>query len=366
MKPNWLILCLALAPLFPSPAPGARLKDLVTIEGVRDNQLIGYGLVVGLAGTGDRRQALFSAQSLTNMLERMGVSVPPTAIRVNNTAAVMVTAALPAFAQPGMHIDITAAAIGDASNLQGGILVLTSLRGADGQVYAIAQGPVMTGGFAGGRGGSSQTVNHPTVGRSPGGATVERAAPSLAPKGAIRLQVRNSDFTTASRIATALNQHFTAPTPIARAENSGLVTVAVPTAYSARVPDLIAEIESLAVEADHRAKVVLNERTGTIVLGKDVRVAPVAILHGNLSVEIQTNLEVSQPNPMGQGTTQVVPQTSTTAKEEKARSLMLKQGATVEELVRALAAIGSTPRDVIAILENLRTAGALDAEIEVI
>jgi flagellar P-ring protein precursor FlgI len=351
--------------LVPSSAPAARLKDLVSIEGVRDNQLIGYGLVVGLAGTGDRRQALFSAQSLTNMLERMGVSVPPAAIRVNNTAAVMVTATLPAFAQPGMHIDITAAAIGDSSNLQGGILVLTSLRGADGQVYAIAQGPVMTGGFSAGRGGSSQTVNHPTVGRTPGGATVERPAPSLAPKSAIRLQVRHSDFTTASHIVAALNQHFN-PKPVARAENSGLVTVTVPPDYVTRVTDFVAEIENLQVEADRPARVVINERTGTIVLGKDVRVAPVAILHGNLSIEIQTTIEVSQPGPLAQGTTQAVPQTSVSAKEEKARSVLLKQGATVEDLVRALSAIGSTPRDVIAILQNLRSAGALDAEVEVI
>ena len=349
-----------------APAPAARLKDLVSIEGVRDNQLIGYGLVVGLAGTGDRRQAVFSAQSLTNMLERMGVSVPSTAIRVNNTAAVMVTATLPAFAQPGMHIDITAAAIGDASNLQGGILVLSSLRGADGQVYAIAQGPVMTGGFAAGRGGTSQTVNHPTVGRTPGGATVERAAPSLAPKSAIRLQIRQSDFTTASRIVAALNLRFTGEKPVARAENSGLVTVAVPAEYAARVTEFIAEIESLTVEADRPARVVINERTGTIVLGKDVRVAPVAILHGNLSVEIQTTVQVSQPNALAQGTTEVVPQTTVAVKEEKARNILLKQGATVEDLVHSLAAIGSTPRDVIAILQSLRTAGALDAEIEVI
>jgi flagellar P-ring protein precursor FlgI len=356
---------LAASLLLPGTASAARLKDLVSIEGVRDNQLIGYGLVVGLAGTGDRRQALFSAQSLTNMLERMGVSVPPAAIRVNNTAAVMVTATLPAFAQPGMHIDITAAAIGDASNLQGGILVLTSLRGADGLVYAIAQGPVMTGGFSAGRGGNSQTVNHPTVGRAPAGATVERVAPSLAPKGSIRLQVGHSDFTTAAHIVAALNQHFPAK-PVARAESSGLVTVAVPPEYAARVTDFIAELESIPVEADRPARVVINERTGTIVFGKDVRVAPVAILHGNLSIEIQTTVEASQPNTLAQGTSQLVPNTTVTAKEDKARSVLLKQGATIEDLVRALAAIGSTPRDVIAILQNLRSAGALDAEVEVI
>src|ERR1043166_956841 len=206
MKLIALSLLVALAA--PAAAPPSRLKDLVAIEGVRDNQLIGYGLVVGLAGTGDRRQTLFSAQSLTNLLERMGVTVPATAIRVTNTAAVLVTATLPPFAQPGMRIDSTVAAIGDAANLQGGILVLTSLRGADGQVYAVAQGPVVTGGFSSGRGGAGQTVNHPTVGRAPGGAIVERAAPSIAPRGFVRLQLRQSDFTTSARIVDAINQRF--------------------------------------------------------------------------------------------------------------------------------------------------------------
>jgi len=367
MKPLIQTLFLAALVLLPHPASGAaRLKDLVAIEGVRDNQLIGYGLVVGLSGTGDRRQALFSAQSLTNLLERMGVSVSPTAIRVANTAAVMVTATLPPFAQPGMRLDITAAAIGDASNLQGGILVLTSLRGADGQVYAVAQGPVMTGGFSSGKGGTSQTVNHPTVGRGLGTATVERGAPSVAPKGVVRLQVRQSDFTTTTRIVEAVNHKFDNPKPLAQADNAGLVSVTVPATYSSRVTEFISELENLSVEADRPARVVINERTGTIVLGKDVRVSPVAILHGNLSVEIQTVMQVSQPNPLTGGNTEVIPQTTVSAKEEKARNVVLKQGATVEELVRALASIGSTPRDVIAILQNLRAAGALQAEIEVI
>ena len=361
-----LALPLLAALLVPSQARATRLKDLVSIEGVRENQLIGYGLVVGLAGTGDHRQTMFSAQSLTNMLERMGVTVSPTAIRVNNIAAVMVTATLPAFAQPGMRLDITAAAIGDAANLQGGILLLTSLRGADGQVYAVAQGPVMTGGFAAGKAGNSQTVNHPTVGRAPAGAIVERAAPSIAPKNIIRLQLHQSDFTNTTRIVDAVNKHFHAAAPPARAETPGLISVSVPPEFAARTMQFVSELENLTVEADRPARVVINERTGTIVLGKDVYVAPVAILHGNLSVEIQTSLAVSQPNPLAQGTTEVVPQTTTTAKEEKTRNLVLKKGATVEELVRALASIGSTPRDVIAILQNLRAAGALEAEIEVI
>jgi flagellar P-ring protein precursor FlgI len=347
-------------------APAARLKDLVEIEGVRENQLMGYGLVVGLAGTGDKRTTLFSAQSLANMLSRMGVSVSPTDIRVANTAAVMVTATLPAFAQPGTRIDVTAAAIGDATNLQGGILVLTSLRGADGQVYAVAQGPVMTGGFAAGRGGAAQTVNHPTVGRSPEGAIVERVAPSVEPRTVVRLQLRRSDFTTSARIVEVVNGKFGGG--VAHAENAGLVSVAIPGEFAAKATEFISALENLPVEADRPARVVINERTGTIVLGKDVRIAPVAILHGNLSVEIQTTYSVSQPAPLsGPGaTTAVVPDTKVTAKEEKSRNLVLKQGATVEELVRALAAIGSTPRDVIAILQNLRSAGALDAEVEVI
>ncbi len=352
--------------VFPAPA-ATRLKELVALEGMRDNQLVGYGLVVGLAGTGDRKQTIFSAQTLTNMLERMGVSINPTAITVKNTAAVMITGTLPPFAQPGSRIDVTAAAIGDAQNLQGGLLVLTSLRGADGQVYAIAQGPVVTGGFVAGRGGNNQTVNHPTVGRVPAGAIVERQPPSLAPNGKIRLQLRDADFTTSARIAEAVNRKFTpGGAPLAHAENSALVSVAIPADYASRSIEFISELEKVTVDADRPARVVINERTGTIVMGGEVHVSPVAIMHGNLNIEIQTTYAVSQPNPLATGTTQVVPQVAVGAKEEKSRNLVLKQGATIEELVRALASIGSTPRDIIAILQNLRAAGALEAELEVI
>src|SRR5579863_4082944 len=208
----------------PAAFAATRLKELVALGGVRDNQLIGYGLVVGLAGTGDRQQTLFSAQSLANMLERMGLTVNPTAITVKNTAAVMVTATLPPFAQPGMHIDVTAAAMGDAQNLQGGILLLTALRAGDGQIYAVAQGPVVTGGFSAGRGSSnSQTVNHPTVGRVPAGGLVERPSPSVIPTSLVQLQLRYADFTTSARIAEAVNRRFTSTgTPLAKAENSSL------------------------------------------------------------------------------------------------------------------------------------------------
>jgi flagellar P-ring protein FlgI len=344
-----------------------RLKDLVSVEGVRENQLVGYGIVVGLNRTGDKQQTIFTTQSLAAMLEKMGVAVSSTAIKVSNTAAVMVTATLPAFAQPGMKIDVTAAAIGDATNLQGGLLLMTSLRGANGQVYAVAQGPIVTGGFVSGRGGSSQTVNHPTVGRAPGGASVERPAPSVEPGARVRLQLRNADFATSSRVAEAINKQFPAQPPIAQAENPGLVGINTPADWKGRMTEFVASLEELRIEVDAPARIVVNERTGTIVMGKEVRIAPVAILHGNLSVEIQTTYTVSQPGPMAQqGATEVIPQTTVSTRDEPTKNVILKQGATIEELVRALTAVGSSARDIIAILQNLRAAGALDAELDVI
>jgi flagellar P-ring protein precursor FlgI len=357
------LLCLSLAAGLPA---ATRLKDLVSIEGVRDNQLVGYGIVVGLNKTGDKAQTIFSTQSLANMLEKMGVAVTATAIKVANTAAVIVTATLPPFGQPGTKIDVTAAAIGDATNLQGGLLLMTSLRGANGQVYAVAQGAVVTGGFVAGRGGNNQTVNHPTVGRVPNGASIERLAPSVEPTSHVRLQLRNEDFATASHVAEVINKQFGAEKPVAFAENPGLIDIDTPTGWRPRMTEFIAAVEDLRVEVDVPARIVVNERTGTIVMGKEVRIAPVAILHGNLSVEIQTRLQVSQPGPMSLGKTEVVPEVTVTAKEEATKNVVLKEGATVEQLVRALTAVGSSARDIIAILQNLRVAGALDAELEVI
>lgn len=342
----------------------SRIKDLVSVEGVRDNQLVGYGIVVGLAGTGDRQQTVFSIQSLTNVLQRMGVTVPPAAIIVHNTAAVLVTATLPPFAQPGAKIDVDVAAIGDASNLQGGLLVLTPLRAANGLVFAVAQGSVVTGGFVAGRGGNSQTVNHPTVGRVIDGAIVEQSPPSVTPVDSLHLQLRRPDFSTASRISSAINQRFQAGT--AQALNSGLISVQFPAAYHGRSVEFIAAVDELQVDADRTSKISINERTGTVVFGGDMRIAPVAILQGNLSVQIQTTFEVSQPNPLSSGQTEVVPKVDVGVKEDKAKDLVLKNGATVDELVRALVAIGSTPRDIVAILQSLKAAGALDAEIEVL
>jgi flagellar P-ring protein precursor FlgI len=356
------LLALLLLTAISSPA-AARLKELASLEGVRDNQLMGYGLVVGLNGTGDKRQTVFSAQALTNILRRMGVTVNPTSILVRNMAAVMVTATLPPFAQPGTRIDVTAAAIGDSSNLQGGQLLLTSLQGPDGEVYAAAQGALLTGGFVAGGGGNAQTLNHPTVGRVPNGAIIERSPPTVAPTDKFRLQLRQADFSTAARIAEALNLRFP---NAAHAESSGAVLVTVPPSFATRTVEFVAEMENLTVEADRMQKVVINERTGTIVLGKEVHISPVAILHGALSVEVRTTFEVSQPNGLAQGETKVVPTVNVDAKEAKAQNVVLNQGATVEDLVRALQAIGSTSRDIIAILQNMRAAGALAADIEVI
>lgn len=364
MKLTVLTLCILSAAAGATPSNAVRVKELASIEGVRDNQLIGYGLVVGLNGTGDKRQTFFSAQTLANMLDRMGVQVTPTAILVRNTAAVMVTANLPPYAQPGTRIDIHVAAIGDSTNLQGGLLLLTPLKASDGRVFAAAQGPVVTGGFSAGGGGNRATVNHPTAGRVPQGAIVEVAAPSVVDGETIRLQLRRADFTTAARLTQAINRAFEGG--VAKPANAGLVEVSVPPSWAGRRVEFIAAIESLTVEADARLRVVVNERTGTVVLGKEVRIRPVSILHGNLTVEIQTSFEVSQPNPLAKGDTVVTPEVKLGAKEDLAKNVQLKDGATVEDLVQSLLAIGSTPRDVIAILQALQAAGALQAEIDVI
>lgn len=352
-----------------SVSAGSRVKDIASIEGVRDNQLIGYGVVVGLNQTGDKRQTVFSAQTLTNLLQQMGVQVSPTSLRVNNTAAVMVTATLPPFAQPGTKLDVTVSAIGDASNLQGGMLLLTNLRAADGNPYAAAQGGVVTGGFVAGSGGNKQTSNHPTVGRVPTGATVERIPPSVTPKNEVRLQLHRADYTNADRLVDAINRKFpAADSAVAVSENAALVSVRIPQAFIANPVRFIAQLESIQIDTDTVAKIVINERSGTIVMGKQVKVSPVAIMHGNLSVQVETSYDVSQPGPLTgtNASTTVVPRVSLGVNEEKARNIVLKNGATVEELVQSLSAIGATSRDIIAILQNLRTAGALDAEIEVI
>lgn len=341
----------------------ARIKDLAVLQGVRDNQLVGYGLVVGLAGTGDRRQTIFPMQSLANMLDRLGVSIPANAMQVRNTAAVMVTANLPPYSQPGARIDVTVAAMGDAVSLQGGLLVMTALRAANNQIYAVAQGPLVLSSFVAGAVGNTRTLNHPNTARIPEGAIVEQPAPTVEIGSSISLRLRQADFTTASRMADSINQKFSGA---ARAESAGIVVVSPPAEFSGRSTELVAAIEQLDVQVDRLERIVVNERTGTIVLGKNVRIAPVAVMHGGLSVEIRTAFDVSQPRPFSRGNSTVVPQVQTEVREEAARQITLREGSSVDELIRGLAAIGSTPRDIIAILQALRSAGALDATIEVI
>src|SRR6185312_15077336 len=320
-------LLLTLGALDVFGAAQVRLKELVSIEGVRDNQLIGYGVVAGLAGTGDRVQTLFSAQSLTNMLARMGLTVNPTAIQVKNIAAVMVTAKLPAFAQPGARIDVTVSAIGDAPSLQGGVLLMTELKGPDSQVYAVAQGPMVLGGYVAGGQGNTKSMNHPTVARMPNGAIVERSVPTVSLSKQIRLQLQDADFATAERIASAVNQRFENS---AHADNSGVVTVNLPEKWQPQPTEFIAEVESLTIEPDIKGRIVVNERTGTIIMGKQVHISPVAIIQGSLTVEVQTTQQVSQPNALSQGQTKQTQQVDVGVTQTPPQDLMLKDGATVE------------------------------------
>jgi flagellar P-ring protein precursor FlgI len=349
--------------LFPLEIFSARLKDLMEVEGVRGNYLVGYGVVVGLKGTGDGDQTKFTVQSVVNMLEKFGVRVPKEQVKLKNAAAVMVTAYLPPNVKPGQRIDVQVSAIGDAKSLQGGTLLLTPLIGPDGQVYAVAQGPVSIGGFAAGGAGAQVAVNHPTVGRVPNGAIVEREVPAgdLNSLDRLTLSLRTADFTTAQRVAEALNQYLRGN--YAKAVDMKTIELEVPKNYRGRVVPLLAEIGNLEVRPDIPARVVIDERTGTVVIGENVRISKVAVAHGNLSVEVRETPQVVQPFPFGQGETVVVPRTEVKAKEEKARIVVLEEGATLGELVRALNAVGATARELIAVLQAIKEAGALHAEL---
>jgi flagellar P-ring protein precursor FlgI len=343
----------------------AHLKDVTSVEGVRDNPLMGYGLVAGLNGTGDRQQTIFSTQTLANMLQRMGVTVSPTTMLVHNIAAVFVTATLPPFARPGMRIDATISSIGDAKTLEGGTLLLTSLYGPDGQVYGIAQGGMVLGGYSTGGRGNTKQVNHPTVGRITGGVLVEReTAVSLRDVTAVSLLLHNPDYSTARDIAAAINKELGKDS--AHAVDSRRVEIAGIDKGADSVPRLLARIEELQVAFTTPAKVIVNERTGTVVMGADVSLGPCSILHGNLAIEVTTHLEVSQPQPLAQGQTEVVPQTTVKAQEGPAQAIHLEEGATVDELIRGLQSIGATARDIVAILQAIKAAGALQAELEIL
>ena len=341
----------------------ARVKDIASIEGIRDNQLVGYGLVVGLAGTGDSQQTTFPTQTLAAMLLRMGVSVPASLIRVQNLAAVFVSATLPPFAQSGTRLDITASSAGDARSLEGGLLLMTPLYGTDGKIYAQAQGPLVVGGYSVNVNGNTKQFNHPTVGRIPFGAMVERGIVlDITNRDRFSILLNDADFKSAGAMADAINLDL--GRPAARAFDSRRVDLYVKGGED--VPTLLARIEGVEVPVFPRAKVVVNERTGTVVIGGTVVLQPVSILHGGLSVNVVTEFKVSQPGPLSAGTTQTVPETRVEAKDRPVSRIELKQGATVDDLVRSLQTIGATARDVISILQSMKSAGALEAEIEVL
>ena len=353
-----LLLCITTA------SQAARIKDIASFDGVRDNQLVGYGLIVGLNGSGDSDQTKFPVQSLVNMLERMGVTVNRNDIKVKNVAAVMVTATLPAFAKQGTKLDVTVSSLGDAKTIAGGTLIMTPLRGADSQIYAVAQGAVLTNSFAFGGQGATATKNHPTAGRIADGALVERELPNvLAGRSTLRLNLAQADFTTASRVAEAINKRFDGS---AATGDGGSVAVQIPTDFANRPVDFIAQVENLQVVQDVPARVVVNERTGTIVMGDKVQIASVAVSHGNLALTIKETPKVSQPAPLSKGETTVVPRTELKVKEDQNRLSVLPAGNTIGDVVRGLNLLGVTPRDLISILQAVKAAGALQAELVVI
>jgi flagellar P-ring protein precursor FlgI len=370
---GWTLLAAAIAVVVAAglahcetPGQLARVKDVAAIEGIRDNQLVGYGLVVG---TGDSSQTVFPAQTLISALERMGVTVPQTGsnsasnMQVKNMAAVFVVATLPPFSRPGYRVDITASSAGDARSLEGGILLMTPLYGPDGQIYAQAQGALVLGGYMSTAAGNTRQLNHPTTARIPGGALVERPVPfELKQMQTVSVILNDADFHTAERMAAALNQSLGS----ARAHAIDSRRVELAPLQNEDIPALLDRIEGVEVEVFPRARVVVNERTGTVVIGGMVRLQPVSILHGGLSVNVTSQTQVSQPGPLSAGTTQVVQQTSVQAQDKPVNRIDLREGATVEDLVQELQRIGAGARDVISILQAMKEAGALEADLEVL
>lgn len=362
---NIIMLC-AIILLVASGAQAVRIKDIASFEGVRDNQLMGYGLVMGLNGSGDSDQTRIQTQSVVNMLERMGITTSINDIKVKNVAAVMVTATLPPFAKQGNRLDVLVSSLGDAKSIAGGTLVMAPLKGADNLVYAVAQGSILTNSFAFGGQGASVQKNHPTAGRIPNGALVERELPNtLAGKSSLRLNLNISDFTTASRIAAVVNDKFKAT--VAVSNDPGSVTLTIPEVYANHAVEFVAALETLEVKPDVQAKVVLNERTGTVVMGESVRISTVAVTHGSLSLVIKETPQVSQPEPFSKtGETKVVPRTDMKVEEDNRRLMVLPEGASIGDVVRALNLLGVTPRDLISILQAVKAAGALQADLTII
>ena len=359
-------LMISIGALLVSNASAARLKDVAQIEGMRGNQLYGYGIIVGLNGTGDGNSSQFTLKSISNMLEDLGVRVDSKDIKVKNSAAVMVTATLPAFSRPGSTIDVTLSSIGDAKSLQGGTLILTPLRGADGNTYAVAQGPISVGGFSiASGGGDSAQQNHPTVGVISNGATIERAIPfDLFQSKRIRVVLREPDFTTVTRVVKVINEHL--GRPFAAAIDGSSIEVPIAAEYVKDPIGLVAGIENLSVEVDSPARVVVNERTGTVIMGENVRISKVALAHGNLNITIRAETQVSQPNALSDnGQTAIVQNSDVSVGQEEARLNFIGGEITLGELVKGLNTLGVTPRDLISIFAALQKSGALHAELVV-
>jgi flagellar P-ring protein precursor FlgI len=376
-----LLLCF----IGPSAGYYARIKDISSIKGIRQNQLFGYGLIIGLFGSGDKGGSTFTQQGLANMLEHMGIHVNPEDIKAKNVAAVVVSAKMPPFARIGQKIDVTLSSIGDAKSLLGGTLLLTPLKGVDNKVYALAQGPVVIGGYAaGGAAGGGVAKNHTTAGRISGGATIEKEIPlSVMDKKELTILLNNPDFNTANRVANAVNAQMQAH--IATPMDSGTLEFKIPEKFNNNIVSLIAQIGEIEVKPDSIAKVIVNEKTGTVVVGENVRILRVAVAHGNLSIQIKEQKNVSQPGafaPSGRGaaaqqmkggtvvapggSTVVTPESHVSVAEEDSRLLLIPEGRTIGELVNALNAIGVTPRDLITILQAIKAAGALQGELEII
>jgi len=387
-------VALAVGLATPSHAAPVRLKEIADVKGVRDNALIGYGLVVGLSGTGDTEQVFFTSQSISGMLGRLGVRIDPRQVRVRNVAAVMVTAELPTFARPGSRVDVHVSSIGNARTLAGGTLLLSPLKGPDGKVYVVAQGSVQAGGYAIQSQGTGFQKNQSTAGRIPRGGHVERTVTVDLSKGPLQLSLKSPDFTTAARVATAVNQYYddngyfqpaaaaapATPAPAgaaaapagaadqvrAEALDPVAIEVPVPEGFPGGAVAFMSAIEGLTVDADQRARIVISERTGTIVAGAQVNIRPVVVAHGALQVRIENTPIISQPGPFaGGGSTQVAQQGDVNATEEKTKAKVLPQTTSVQELAAALNLLGASPRDLITILQAMKAAGALDAELEV-
>ncbi|SDZ73809.1 flagellar P-ring protein precursor FlgI [Desulfuromusa kysingii] len=360
-----IVLLLLCGTVFLSTAEASRIKELAQIEGVRSNQLIGYGLVVGLNGTGDSSSTQFTVQSLVSMMERLGVTVDPDTVKVDNVAAVVVTAELPAFARAGNTIDVSVSSVGDAENLAGGTLLMTPLKGADGKYYAVAQGSMVVGSLAFGGKAAKVQKNHPTSGRIPDGALVEREVPFVfGEHNQLNYRLKDSDFTTVSRMSQAVNAHF--GSQVAQALDAGQMQVTIPKTYQDQVVAFVSELERLEVTPDTLARIVVNEKTGTIVMGEGVRISTVAVSHGNLNLVISERTNVSQPNAFAEGETVATPETDIGVVEEAGNLVVLNQGVSIGDVATALNAIGATPRDLIAIFQAIKAAGALYADLVVL